>query len=77
MKVIESSDTVKFPENVKFVLNKRTVKVVGPRGALSRNFAHLNIEILRDTTMFFASESGLGSARSWLPSALSARTLRI
>ncbi|KAI1725295.1 ribosomal protein l6 domain-containing protein [Ditylenchus destructor] len=49
MKVIESSDTVKFPDNVKFVLNKRTVKVIGTRGTLVRDFAHLNIEILRES----------------------------
>jgi len=48
MKLIEASDTVKFPENVKFVLNNRLVKVTGPRGTLSRDFRHLNIEIVRE-----------------------------
>lgn len=48
MKIIESSDTVKFPPEVKFVLNKRSIKVTGPRGTLLRNFSHMNIEILRD-----------------------------
>lgn len=48
MKLIESSDIVKFPENVKFVLNKRMVKVIGPRGVLTRDFRHLNIEIVRE-----------------------------
>ena len=48
MKLIESSDIVKFPENVKFVLNKRMVKVIGPRGVLTRDFRYLNIEIVRE-----------------------------
>jgi large subunit ribosomal protein L9e len=48
MKVIESSDTVKFPENVKFVLKNRLVKVTGPRGTLARDFNHLNIEIAQE-----------------------------
>jgi len=48
MKLIESSDIVKFPEGVKFLLNKRIVKVIGPRGTLTRNFRHLNIEIIKE-----------------------------
>lgn len=49
MKVIESSDTVKFPEGVSFILNKRKVKVIGPRGTLVRDFSHMSIEIKRDS----------------------------
>lgn len=48
MKLIESSDTVKFPENVTFTLNNRVVTVKGPRGTLKRDFRHLNIEITRE-----------------------------
>lgn len=48
MKLIESSDTVKFPDNVKFSLKNREVKVTGPRGTLTRDFRHLNIEIARE-----------------------------
>jgi hypothetical protein len=48
MKLIEASDTVKFPDTVKFVLKNRTVKVTGPRGTLQRDFRHLNIEIMQE-----------------------------
>uniref|UniRef100_A0A915B398 Large ribosomal subunit protein uL6 n=1 Tax=Parascaris univalens TaxID=6257 RepID=A0A915B398_PARUN len=47
MKVIESHDTVKFPEGVKFSINKRRVTVRGPRGSLTRDFRHVNMEIER------------------------------
>ncbi|KAL3070183.1 hypothetical protein niasHS_000235 [Heterodera schachtii] len=48
MKLIESSDIVKFPDNVTFALNNRVVTVKGPRGTLKRDFRHLNIEIMRE-----------------------------
>jgi large subunit ribosomal protein L9e len=48
MKLIQSSDIVKFPEGIKFVLNNRVVKVTGPRGTLTRDFRHLNVEIVRE-----------------------------
>ena len=48
MKLIESSDTVNFPEGVKFSLKNRVVKVTGPRGTLTRDFRHLNIEITQE-----------------------------
>jgi len=48
MKLIESSDTVKFPEGVKFSVKNRLVKVTGPRGTLTRDFRHLNIEITQE-----------------------------
>lgn len=48
MKTIEASDIVKFPPGIRFVLNKREVKVIGPRGALVKNFNHMNVEILRE-----------------------------
>ena len=48
MKLIESSDIVKFPEGVKFVVKNRLVKVTGPRGTLTRDFRHLNIEITQE-----------------------------
>lgn len=47
MKIIESHDIVKFPENVKFTVDKRVVSVTGPRGSLTRNFRHMQIEILK------------------------------
>lgn len=48
MKLIESSETVKFPEDVKFSINNRVVKVTGPRGTLTRDFRHLSIEMIRE-----------------------------
>src|SRR5688500_14885864 len=48
MKLIESSETVKFPPDVKFFVNNRVVTVTGPRGKLVRDFRHLNIEMIRE-----------------------------
>lgn len=48
MKLIESSDVVKFPEGVTFTVNNRLVQVTGPRGHLSRSFRHLGLEILKE-----------------------------
>ncbi|VDN04934.1 unnamed protein product [Thelazia callipaeda] len=45
MKLIESHNTVKFPEGVQFSINKRVVTVKGPRGVLKRDFRHLHMEI--------------------------------
>lgn len=47
MKIIESSDTVKIPPSIKVAINKRTIKVTGPRGSLVRDFSHMNIEIFK------------------------------
>ncbi|VDN50988.1 unnamed protein product [Dracunculus medinensis] len=47
MKLIESSDTVKFPKDVSFTINKRVITVTGPRGTLRRDFRHLSMEIQR------------------------------
>ncbi|KAH7722236.1 60S ribosomal protein L9 [Aphelenchoides avenae] len=48
MKLIESSDVVKFPDGVTFTLDKRRVTVKGPRGTLVRDFRHLNVEMTRE-----------------------------
>lgn len=48
MKVIESSDVVKFPDEVDFTVNKRLVQVTGPRGTLKRSFRHLSVEIVKE-----------------------------
>ncbi|CAD5227281.1 unnamed protein product [Bursaphelenchus xylophilus] len=48
MKLIESSDIVKFPEGVTFTVNNRLVQVTGPRGKLARSFRHLGVEILKE-----------------------------
>uniref|UniRef100_A0A0N4ZD02 Large ribosomal subunit protein uL6 n=1 Tax=Parastrongyloides trichosuri TaxID=131310 RepID=A0A0N4ZD02_PARTI len=47
MKIIESNDIVKFPANIKFTVDKRVVSVTGPRGTLTRDFRHMQIEILK------------------------------
>lgn len=49
MKLIESSDIVKFPNEVSFTVNNRLVQVKGPRGTLRRSFRHLGVEILKDS----------------------------
>jgi large subunit ribosomal protein L9e len=48
MKQRESSEIVKFPEEVTFTVNKRLVQVKGPRGELRRSFRHLHVEILKE-----------------------------
>ncbi|CAI4226724.1 unnamed protein product [Auanema sp. JU1783] len=47
MKVVESADSVVFPENVTFSVKNRIVRVKGPRGELVRNFRHLHMEMER------------------------------
>jgi len=48
MKLIESSDTVTFPDNVTFKLNKRVITVDGPRGSLRRDFRHMAVDMHRE-----------------------------
>jgi len=48
MKLIESSDTVTFPEGVTFKLNKRVITVIGPRGSLKRDFRHMAVDMQRE-----------------------------
>ncbi|KAI8647864.1 ribosomal protein L6, alpha-beta domain-containing protein [Parasitella parasitica] len=45
MKDIYKQDELVIPEGVKVVIKSRQVTVTGPRGELSKNLRHLNIEI--------------------------------
>ena len=47
MKLVESNDTVTFPEGVTFTVKNRIVRVTGPRGTLVRDFRHLHMELER------------------------------
>ena len=58
MKLIESSDIVKFPAEVSFTVNNRLVQVKGPRGTLRRSFRHLGVEILKE-------KNGVLRVRKW------------
>uniref|UniRef100_A0A1I7X4Y5 Ribosomal_L6 domain-containing protein n=1 Tax=Heterorhabditis bacteriophora TaxID=37862 RepID=A0A1I7X4Y5_HETBA len=51
MKLIESNDTVVFPEGVSFTVKNRIVHVTGPRGTLKRDFRHLHMELLVSITV--------------------------
>ncbi|CAI5444937.1 unnamed protein product [Caenorhabditis angaria] len=47
MKLIESNDTVVFPDNVTFTVKNRIVHVTGPRGTIRKDFRHLHMEMER------------------------------
>ncbi|KAI9028874.1 ribosomal protein L6, alpha-beta domain-containing protein [Phycomyces nitens] len=60
MKDICKQDELAIPSNVKVVLKARLVTVQGPRGALTKNFNHLNIEIKKtDSLLKFTVHHGL------------------
>lgn len=44
MKTILSSQTMDIPEEVKVKVHAKLVEVEGPRGKLTRNFKHLNLD---------------------------------
>lgn len=44
MKTILSSETMEIPEGVKIKVHAKVIEVEGPRGKLSRNFKHLNLD---------------------------------
>ncbi|CAA0832903.1 60S ribosomal protein L9-2 [Striga hermonthica] len=44
MKAILSSDSMDIPDGVKIKVNAKVIDVEGPRGKLSRNFKHLNLD---------------------------------
>lgn len=44
MKTILSSDTMDIPEGVKIKVGAKVIEVEGPRGKLTRNFKHLNLD---------------------------------
>ncbi|BBN09967.1 large subunit ribosomal protein L9e [Marchantia polymorpha subsp. ruderalis] len=44
MKVILSSQTMDIPKDVKFEIKAKQIRVKGPRGVLTRDFKHLNLD---------------------------------
>ncbi|XP_008788719.2 60S ribosomal protein L9-like [Phoenix dactylifera] len=44
MKTILASDTMDIPEGVKVRVKAKVIEVKGPRGKLTRNFKHLNLD---------------------------------
>lgn len=52
MKTIVSSDTMEIPDGVKIKVHAKVIEVEGPRGKLTRNFKHLNLDfqLLKDET---------------------------
>jgi len=44
MKTVLSSDTMDIPEGVNIKVNAKMIEVEGPRGKLTRNFKHLNLD---------------------------------
>eukprot|EP00296_Roombia_truncata_P008570 JP447063.1.p1 GENE.JP447063.1~~JP447063.1.p1 ORF type:complete len:193 (+),score=85.91 JP447063.1:58-636(+) len=45
MKVINSSDTIDIPEQVTVEIKSRKVRVKGPRGTLTKDLSHINLDI--------------------------------
>ncbi|KAK9068359.1 hypothetical protein SSX86_012471 [Deinandra increscens subsp. villosa] len=46
MKTILSSETMDIPEGVEITVKAKIIVVKGPRGTLTRNFKHLNLDFL-------------------------------
>lgn len=44
MKTILSSETMDIPDGVKITVKAKMIEVEGPRGTLTRNFKHLNLD---------------------------------
>ncbi|KAF8379882.1 hypothetical protein HHK36_027347 [Tetracentron sinense] len=44
MKTIRSTDTMEIPDGVKIKVKAKMIEVEGPRGKLTRNFKHLNLD---------------------------------
>merc|ERR1711937_264171 len=54
-KYICSTKKVQIPDGVKVEVKARFVKVTGPRGTLTRNFKHLNLEIRKEKSEVLVS----------------------
>ncbi|KAL4586577.1 hypothetical protein LXL04_011214 [Taraxacum kok-saghyz] len=46
MKTILSSETMDIPDGVEIKVHAKIIEVTGPRGTLTRNFKHLNLDFL-------------------------------
>lgn len=44
MKTILTSETMDIPDGIKIKVNAKMIEVEGPRGKLTRNFKHLNLD---------------------------------
>ncbi|KAJ8446391.1 hypothetical protein Cgig2_019284 [Carnegiea gigantea] len=44
MKTVLSSDSMEIPEGITIKVNAKVIEVEGPRGKLTRNFKHLNLD---------------------------------
>ncbi|KNA11487.1 hypothetical protein SOVF_134840 [Spinacia oleracea] len=44
MKLVRSSDSMEIPEGIDIKVDAKIIVVSGPRGTLSRNFKHLNLD---------------------------------
>ncbi|XP_071690772.1 large ribosomal subunit protein uL6-like [Rutidosis leptorrhynchoides] len=46
MKTILSSETMDIPDGIEIKIKAKIIEVTGPRGTLTRNFKHLNLDFL-------------------------------
>ena len=48
MKVIKSANSLEIPEGIELSVKNREVSVKGPRGSLTKTFAHAPIDLKKD-----------------------------
>lgn len=46
MKTILSSETMDIPDGIEIKIKAKIIEVTGPRGTLTRNFKHLNLDFM-------------------------------
>jgi large subunit ribosomal protein L9e len=70
MKTVSATEYIKVPEGVTVNVNARKVEVKGPRGALSRDFRHVNMELKKignekiQVTVWFGNRKQIACLRT-------------
>mmetsp|Transcript_29060 Transcript_29060/g.61177 ORF Transcript_29060/g.61177 Transcript_29060/m.61177 type:complete len:187 (+) Transcript_29060:184-744(+) len=70
MKTVLASRSIEIPEGVEVEINSRVVKVTGPRGSLTRDFKHINMDLRKTgakhirVDLWFANRKELACVRT-------------